>query len=103
MCGDGIEPVGSKPAGASPYGALDMFGNVWEWTADLRIEDWEEMRGERRGAMIFDPHTGTLGIHVAVRGSSYYFDIRGEPASERMSFRPEERRKTVGFRCATSD
>jgi formylglycine-generating enzyme required for sulfatase activity len=26
-------PVGSYPAGASPYGALDMAGNAWEWTA----------------------------------------------------------------------
>jgi serine/threonine-protein kinase len=27
-------PVGSKPAGASPYGALDMAGNVMEWVSD---------------------------------------------------------------------
>jgi hypothetical protein len=27
----GLRPVGSYPAGASPYGALDMAGNVAEW------------------------------------------------------------------------
>lgn len=29
-----IMPVGSFPEGASPYGALDMAGNAWEWVAD---------------------------------------------------------------------
>ena len=32
---DYTQPVGSYPAGASPYGALDMAGNAWEWVSDL--------------------------------------------------------------------
>ncbi len=28
-------PVGCYPAGAAPCGALDLAGNVWEWTADV--------------------------------------------------------------------
>lgn len=33
-CSDDLAPVGSAPRGASPWGALDMAGSVWEWTED---------------------------------------------------------------------
>lgn len=34
-----VRPVKSFPKGVSPYGAFDMAGNVWEWTADLFTDE----------------------------------------------------------------
>ena len=73
--------VGSLPAGASPYGVLDLAGNVWEWVADT-------LDGDRRG----------------LRGGGCYDDVYDEVASLRSSFRGKARPyasgTTVGFRCA---
>lgn len=38
--GENLRPVGTLPAGASPYGVLDMAGNVGEWVSDLYAPDY---------------------------------------------------------------
>ena len=93
-------PVGSFPEGASPYGALDMFGNAWEWTDDAPGDTWEQMRGVERFGMIWNPRGPADGIYRAVRGGSYFFPLDANPWLERQRFLAEARRKSSGFRCA---
>jgi formylglycine-generating enzyme required for sulfatase activity/predicted GIY-YIG superfamily endonuclease len=71
--------VGRYAAGASPYGALDMAGNVWEWVAD-RFEDDPKRRMVRGGSCC-----------------SYFVPPR---AANRNAWAPEYRGGDLGFRCA---
>ncbi len=75
----GSAPVGSFPHGASPYGCLDLSGNVWEWCLDLV--------------------DGAPGDATRVaRGGSYEIS---DPNLYRREFHPAgDPRAAVGFRCA---
>lgn len=82
---------GSFPLGASPYGAQDMAGNVWEWVSDNhRDSPWLEIFGE---------HRTERGI---IRGGGYAYS----PFQARTSHQAFEALNTtcndVGFRCALS-
>ena len=75
----GTAPVGSFPDGASLYGALDMIGNVWEWTAD-----WYDAERKYR----------------SVRGGSWVSLPRLARVSLRDRNTPGNRNENIGFRCA---
>jgi formylglycine-generating enzyme required for sulfatase activity len=91
-------PVGAFPAGQSPSGLEDAFGNAWEFTSDWRVDSWRLTSFDSEG----QENVRSLGpgLYVAVRGGAYFFDLRPNPAGERNHFLPELRRKTSGFRCA---
>ena len=63
----GPKPVGTPTAGASPYGALDMAGNVDEW-----VSDWYSAASYATGPTTDPkgPDKADKGNHVA-RGGSY--------------------------------
>ena len=90
-------PVGSFPSGSSPYGLLDTFGNAWEFTKDSRRASWKFYDNIDSGTDAYAPGPS---LYVAVRGGSYFFDMRPNPGGERNEFLTEIRRKTSGFRCA---
>ncbi|MFH1530735.1 MAG: SUMF1/EgtB/PvdO family nonheme iron enzyme [Pseudomonadota bacterium] len=89
-------PVGSFPDGASPFGALDMAGNVWEWVSDRYDAGYYENSPERSPA---GPETEHERV---VRGGAWADGPSEARTTARGSARPEAKTGILGFRCAAT-
>lgn len=89
-------PVGNYPDGASPYGALDMSGNVWEWVYDIYYENiYRESPNE-------NPTGAIYGNYRVRRGGSWRNTQKLVRVTHRLWHSDWSRSDQVGFRCARS-
>lgn len=89
----GTTPVGNySPGGDSILGAVDMVGNVWEWTSSIMMP------------YPFDPNDGRqeqrLDAKYVIRGGAWYYSRKLARCAAREGMLPNHMSPSIGFRLA---
>lgn len=95
-CVGDTNAVGSYPAGASPYGVLDMAGNVLEWVADWYDSNYYASSPPS------NPTGPAYGSSPVFRGGHFGTSASWMRVASRSEGNPIGHYASVGFRCARS-
>jgi formylglycine-generating enzyme required for sulfatase activity len=90
-------PVGSYGRGASPCGALDLAGNVWEWVADWYAEQYCPT-----GTLSVNPTGCPSGRYRVIRGGAWNFEQYALRCATRGRLEPDNRSSALGLRVVVS-
>ncbi|MDP6778807.1 MAG: flagellar motor switch protein FliG [Candidatus Latescibacteria bacterium] len=89
----GTTPVETFPQGASPYGVLDICGNVHEWCADWYYDEYYKI------SPIDNPTGPQGGQYHVLRGGYYGENRKGVRCAARHYAPPPNMQDHIGFRC----
>ncbi len=93
---EGTAPVGSFESGASPYGCMDMAGNVADWCSDWHGKDYYFSSPKN------NPQGPSSGTHRVIRGGSWEDWASELPTWNHQGYPPTWLEHDQGFRCAVT-
>jgi len=96
QCVGDTSEVGANPEGASPFGVLDMAGNVGEW-----VSDWFGVDYYSSSSTWINPTGPDSGEYKAIRGGRWDYDWLNNRTASRHSQIPNAESYSVGFRCVS--
>jgi formylglycine-generating enzyme required for sulfatase activity len=93
LCVGDTARVGSYPLGASPFGVMDLAGNVWEWNADWYHKDYYSFSPRE------NPQGPEMGATRVVHGGGFDYGWERLRIAYTSDHDPREHKIGFGFRC----